>query len=114
MNLTCQRQKRIFFLILTDELEDLELVKDDEAIAKIELAVDEDIPTDAKDLPKERRWAKHHPAFNIIRNLDQGAITRERLSFHDNLAFIFLIEPKSIIEALQDESWILAMQDELN
>ena len=40
---------------LIEELEDLELIKNDEAIAKIEPVADEDVPADAKDLPKERR-----------------------------------------------------------
>ena len=40
---------------LTEELEDLELNKDDEAVAEIEPAADEDVPTDTEGLPKERR-----------------------------------------------------------
>ena len=51
---------------LTEELEDLELNKDDETVAKIELAVDEDVPADAEDLSKEQRWAKHHSASSFI------------------------------------------------
>ena len=92
----------------------LDLTKNDEVVALIELAAEEDVPTEAEDLPRERRWAKHHPASNIIGNLDQGVTIKGRLSFHDNLAFVFQFEPKLIAETLQDESWILAMQDELN
>ena len=51
---------------------------------------------------------------NIIGNPDQGVTTRRRFQFLDNSAFVSLIEPMSVAEALQDESWILAMQDELN
>ena len=66
--------------------------------------IEQDAPEEAEDLPRERRSVKHHPASNIIENPDQGVTTRGRLSFHDNLAFVFLIELKSIAEALQDES----------
>ena len=96
------------------DFEDLDLTKDDEIVALTELTIEEDVPVEAEDLPRERRWAKHHPASNIIGNPDQGVTMRGRLSFHDNLAFVSLIEPKSIAEALQDESWILTIQDELN
>ena len=90
---------------LINELEDLDLNKDNEAVAPTELVVEEDVPIEAEDLPKERRWAKHHLTSNIIENLDQGVTTKGRLSFYDNLSFIFQIEPKSIIvESLQDES----------
>ena len=52
--------------------------------------------------------------YLTFENLNQGVTTRGRLFFHDNLAFISYIELKFIAEALQDESWILTMQDELN
>ena len=88
---------------LIDDFEDLDLIKDDEVVALVEPTIEEDILAEVEDLLKERRWIKHHPSSNIIGNLDQGVTTRERLSFHDNLAFVFQIEPKSITEALQDE-----------
>ena len=55
---------------LIEELKNLKLNKDDEAVAEIELAAEEDMPADAEGLPKERRWVKHHPASNIIGNPD--------------------------------------------
>ena len=73
---------------LIDDFEDLDLIKDDEIVALVELATEEDVPTEAEDPPKERRWAKDHPASNIIENSDQGVTTRGRLSFHDNLVFV--------------------------
>ena len=91
----------------------MDLLKDDEAVPE-PIIVDQDAPEADEELPKERRWTKHHPASNIIENLDQGVTTRRRFQFLDNTTFVSLIEPKSIAEALQDESWILAMQDELN
>ena len=40
---------------LADELEDLDLIKDDEVVAPTKPAAMEDVPTEAKDLPRERR-----------------------------------------------------------
>ena len=87
----------------------MDLIKNDEAVAPAEPDAEEDAPTDVEDLLKERRWTKHHPASNIIENPDQRVTTRARFQFLDNSAFVSLIEPKSIAEALQDDSWILAM-----
>ena len=62
---------------ITTKLEDLDLLKDDEAIPK-PTTVDQDAPEAAEELPKERRWTKHHLASNIIKNPDQGVTTRRR------------------------------------
>ena len=40
---------------LTNDFEDLYLIKDDEVVTEVELAVKEDVSTEAEDLPKERR-----------------------------------------------------------
>ena len=91
----------------------MDLLKDDVDVPE-PVVVDQGVPEADEELPKERRWTKHHPVSNIIENPDQGVTTRRRFQFLDNTAFISLIEPKSIAEVLQDDSWILAMQDELN
>ena len=62
---------------ITSELEDLDLLKDDEIIPEPTI-VDQDAPKVAEELPKERRWTKHHPTSNIIENPDQGVTTRGR------------------------------------
>ena len=101
MNLTCQRQNGSASDVdrITTDLEDLDLLKDDAAVLE-PITVDQDAPEADEGLPKERRWTKHHPASNIIGNPDQGVITRRRFQFLDNTAFVSLIEPKSIAEAL--------------
>ena len=84
--------------MISTDLEDLDLLKDDEAVPE-PIIVDQDAPEAAEELPKERRWVKHHPMSNIIGNPEQGVTTRGRLSFHNNLAFVSLVVLKSIVEA---------------
>ena len=62
---------------LTTDLEDVDLLKDDEATPE-PIIVDQDAPEADEDLPKERRWTKHHSTSNIIKNPNQGVTTRGR------------------------------------
>ena len=68
-----------------------------------------------ENLPKEWRFTKDHPKDNIIGETTKGVSTRNQLKLLDsNLAFLSQIEPRNIDEAINDESWVLAMQEELN
>ena len=68
-----------------------------------------------EDLPKEWRISKHHPIDNIIGDISKGVITRNALRDACNhMAFVSQIEPDSIDEAINDEHWLIAMQEELN
>src|SRR6266498_1388135 len=46
----------------------------------------------------------------------QGIKTRSQyhVSFCKHVAFVSCIEPKNVDDALQEEDWVMAMQDELN
>jgi len=46
--------------------------------------------------------------------MKQGVSTRRRIVFYEHVAFISQIEPKNVNDALNDNNWIVAMQDELN
>jgi len=56
---------------------------------------------------------RDHPADQIIESTTDGV--RTRMSFQDNnMAMITQLEPKSINEAIIDDSWIEAMKEELS
>lgn len=55
------------------------------------------------------RVQKDHPIENIIRNLNEGVMTRPREGIV-NSCFISKVEPKNVKEALTDEFWINDMQ----
>ena len=71
-------------------------------------------PTLKDDLPKDWQFKKAHPQELIIGDTIKGVTTRSKLKSIVNLAFISQIEPKNIDDALCDEFWVLAMQEELN
>jgi len=60
------------------------------------------------------RVQKNHPQDIIIGNPDQGITTRRSVGVIANSCFVSKIEPKNVKEALTDEFWIEAMQEELN
>ena len=79
-----------------------------------------DSPSRALDAPKEEKrepigrnstLIKNHPANAIIGDPNEGVTTRSKVK--DQTAMISQIEPKNVNEALEDESWIEAMREEL-
>ena len=67
------------------------------------------------DLPREMKASRYHPLDNIIGDISKGVTTRHSLKdICNNMAFVSMIEPKNLKEAIIDEHWIIAMQEELN
>ncbi|GAU32707.1 hypothetical protein TSUD_101280 [Trifolium subterraneum] len=65
--------------------------------------------------PKTWRIVGYHPPDQIIGNTEYGVRTRKALQdVETNLGLISQIEPRSINEAIIDESWIEAMKEELH
>ncbi|WMV38147.1 hypothetical protein MTR67_031532 [Solanum verrucosum] len=64
---------------------------------------------------KSYKYQGSHPIDDVLTDLTFGITTRSGLK---NLcafqAFVSIVEPKKVKEALLDEDWILAMQEELN
>ena len=62
------------------------------------------------------RYSKAHPLENVIGNINDSVQTRSQVNQiveQDHLAFVSQVEPKSIEEALKENSWIDAMHKEL-
>ncbi|WRX08786.1 Reverse transcriptase [Theobroma cacao] len=67
------------------------------------------------DLPKSWRFVRDHPQDQIISEISQGVKTRKATrETYEFAAFISQIEPKNFEEAEKEESWIMAMQEELD
>jgi len=79
---------------------------------------DEDEPTN----PSKRSWVKlNHHSRQLIENLEEGRRLRNRVIQPSNevanqviySCYLAQVEPKKVDLALQDESWIAAMHEEL-
>nr|GEZ59544.1 copia protein [Tanacetum cinerariifolium] len=97
-------------------------LEDDDFVEEEAIQVSEKIPlgNDVKDEVLENnkivniKESKSHPLENVIGNVNQRTLrppTQDKSSF---FCFLSTIEPKNISEALKDESWVVAMQEELN
>ncbi|GJT80461.1 retrovirus-related pol polyprotein from transposon TNT 1-94 [Tanacetum coccineum] len=93
------------------------LYRQEEAIREIEkknlenVVEDETLEIDEIVNIKESR---NHPLENVIGNLNQRTLRSQAQNQSNFYCFISTIEPKNVNEALGDESWIVAMQEELN
>ncbi|GJS60589.1 zf-CCHC domain-containing protein [Tanacetum coccineum] len=58
--------------------------------------------------------SKNHLLDQVIGNLNQRTLRSQAQNHSNFFYFISNIEPKDIKEALKDESWVVAMQEELN
>ncbi|GJZ51116.1 hypothetical protein Tco_0605631 [Tanacetum coccineum] len=58
--------------------------------------------------------SKCHPLENVIRNLNQTTLRSQSQDKSNIFCFLSIIEPKNVGEALKDESWVVAMKQELN
>ncbi|CAM8966101.1 unnamed protein product [Rhodiola kirilowii] len=84
-------------------------------------AEDDDPDTTPPDSPRvlhpSRAIEKNHPISEVIGDPNDGIITRgKQVNFRDLAGFacfISSIEPKNIKEAINDEYWVVAMQEEL-
>ena len=61
------------------------------------------------------KWTRAHPINQIIGDSSRGVQTRSASSEQClYVSFLSLIEPKKIDEAMNDPSWVIAMQEELH
>ncbi|GKB62000.1 hypothetical protein Tco_0918186 [Tanacetum coccineum] len=57
---------------------------------------------------------KNHPLEQVIGNLNQRTLRSQAQNQSNFFCFISTIEPNNVNEALGDETWVVAMQEELN
>jgi len=66
-------------------------------------------------LPREWRVPRNLSLDNVIGQVQKGVSTRRSLNhFCENMAFVSQVEPKSLVDALEDSNWINEMHEELN
>ncbi|GJV16382.1 retrovirus-related pol polyprotein from transposon TNT 1-94 [Tanacetum coccineum] len=58
--------------------------------------------------------SKDHPLGTVIENLNERTLRSHVQNQSNFFCFVSSVEPKNIKEAIQDESWTMAMQEELN
>nr|GEV79644.1 retrovirus-related Pol polyprotein from transposon TNT 1-94 [Tanacetum cinerariifolium] len=97
--------------LVDDELDEDEAIKITEKKNLENDIVDETLEIDEMVNVKE---SKNHPLENVIRNLNQRSLRSQTQNQSNFFCFISTIEPKNVNEALEDESWRVAMQEELN
>ena len=66
------------------------------------------------ELPKAWKYAKDHPREQILGETSAGIQTRSSHNLMCFYAYVSILEPKSVESALEDSSWIMAMQEELS
>lgn len=97
-------------------LEDDDLVEDE----AIEVSKTKPIGKDNEDINLGNneivnvKESRSHPLDNIIGHLNQRTLRSQAQDKNNFFCFLSAIEPKNINEALKDESWVIAMQEELN
>ncbi|GKF32678.1 hypothetical protein Tco_0102476 [Tanacetum coccineum] len=97
--------------LVDDDVGEEEAIKKNNKIINTNNEEDESIEVDKIIV---RSQAQNHPLDQVIGNLNQRT-SRSQAQNHSNFfCFISTIEPKNVNEALKDESWVVAMQEELN
>ncbi|GJU69414.1 retrovirus-related pol polyprotein from transposon TNT 1-94 [Tanacetum coccineum] len=97
--------------LVDDDLDEEEAIKVTEKKNLENDIMDETLEIDEIVNIKESR---NHPLENVIGNLNQRTRRSQAQNQSNFIYFISTIEPKNVNEALEDESWIVVMQEELN
>ncbi|GJS88135.1 retrovirus-related pol polyprotein from transposon TNT 1-94 [Tanacetum coccineum] len=97
--------------LVDDDLDEEEAIRE---IEKKNLENDVEDETLKIDEIVNIKESRKHPLENVIGNLNQRTLRSQAQNQSNFYCFISTIEPKNVNEALGDESWIVAMQEELN
>ncbi|GJX34375.1 reverse transcriptase domain-containing protein [Tanacetum coccineum] len=100
----------------TSPLEDDDLVEEE----AIEVNKTKPLGNDIEDKSLENneivniKESKSHPLDNVIGNLNQRTLRSQAQDKSNFFCFLSTIEPKNVSDAFKDESWVMAMKEELN
>ncbi|GKA57076.1 retrovirus-related pol polyprotein from transposon TNT 1-94 [Tanacetum coccineum] len=97
--------------LVDDDVGEEEAIRKNTKIVNTNNEEDESIEVDEIVNIKE---SKNHPLDQVIGNLNQRTLRSQAQNHSNFFCFISTIEPKNVNEALKDESWVVAMQEELN
>ncbi|GJV18204.1 retrovirus-related pol polyprotein from transposon TNT 1-94 [Tanacetum coccineum] len=97
--------------LVDDDVGEEEAIRKNTKIINTNNEEDESIEVDEIINIKE---SKNHPLDQVIGNLNQRTLRSQAQNHSNFFCFISTIEPKNVNEALKDESWVVAMQEELN
>ncbi|GKA39493.1 retrovirus-related pol polyprotein from transposon TNT 1-94 [Tanacetum coccineum] len=97
--------------LVDDDVGEEEAIRKNTKIVNTNNEEDESIEVDEIVNIKE---SKNHPLDQVIGNLNQRTLRSQAQNHSNFFCFISIIEPKNVNEALKDESWVVAMQEELN
>ncbi|GJX63849.1 hypothetical protein Tco_0296749 [Tanacetum coccineum] len=97
--------------LVDDDVGEEEAIKNNTKVVNNNNEKDESIEVDEVVNIKE---SKNHPLDQVIGNLNQRTLRSQAQNHSNFFCFISTIEPKNVNEALKDESWVIAMQVELN
>ncbi|GJZ13227.1 retrovirus-related pol polyprotein from transposon TNT 1-94 [Tanacetum coccineum] len=94
-----------------DDVGEEEATKNDTKVVNNNNVEDELIEVDEVVNIKE---SKNHPLEQVIGNFNQTTLRSQAQNHSNFFCFISTIKPKNVNEELGDESWVIAMQEELN
>ncbi|GJU54236.1 retrovirus-related pol polyprotein from transposon TNT 1-94 [Tanacetum coccineum] len=97
--------------LVDDDVGEEEAIKKNTKVVNNNNEDDESIEVDKIVNIKE---SKNHPLDQVIGNLNQRTLRSQAQNYSNFFCFISTIEPKDVKEALKDESWVVAMKEELN
>ncbi|GJW04212.1 hypothetical protein Tco_1563068 [Tanacetum coccineum] len=97
--------------LVDDDLDEEEAIRETKKKNLENVVEDETLEIDEIVNIKE---SMNHPLENVIENLNKKTLRSQAQNQSNFFCFISTIEPKNVNEALGDESWIVAMQEELN
>ncbi|GJW10599.1 retrovirus-related pol polyprotein from transposon TNT 1-94 [Tanacetum coccineum] len=100
----------------TSPLEDDELDEEESIKVTEKKNLENDIADETLEIDEivNIKESRNHPLENVIGNLNQRTLRSQAQNQSNFFCFISTIEPKYVNEALTDDSWIVAMQEELN